>query len=95
VPKQTVSVTTDDRLDVIITYLRRMDRRDKWRTVGGFFRGLVSLIPIILLLWGTYYLYENSDEILTKITQETVKQTQSMTNTEDIMKQLEKYMPKR
>ena len=72
-----------------------MDRRDKWRTVGGFFRTLISLIPIILFVWGTYYFYVHSDEFIKKVTKEAAEQAQSMTTTDSFMKQFEKYMPKK
>lgn len=70
------------RLETIIDYLERMNKRDRWRTIGGFFRSLIALIPLILLLWSTWYFLEHSEEIMTKIIEQTAqaasKQTQTM-----------------
>jgi hypothetical protein len=73
-PSTSRQLTTDDRLDVIITFLHRMDRRDRLRTIGGSVRGMLSLIPMLLFLWSAWYLYEHGDELLTKIAQESAKQ---------------------
>ena len=67
-------LTNEDRLDEILLHLRRIDRRDRLRTWGGFFRSLFSLIPTLLLLFGLWYFYENGATIMQWITQETAKQ---------------------
>ena len=45
-----------------------MDRRDKLRTIGSFFRSILSLIPMMLFLWATWYTVQNGDALLKKIT---------------------------
>lgn len=66
--------TTDDRLDLIIEYMHRMDRRDKLRTFGGFVGGLLRLIPLIAFVWFSWHFYNNSDEILSRITEQAAQQ---------------------
>lgn len=86
---------TRDQLDTIISHLARMDKRDRLRTWGGFVRALIGLIPIILLVLSTWYFYKHSDELLQKITREAAKQASTMAPSEDMMKKLEKYLPKK
>ena len=83
-PKTTQSITgsssvsgqtTDEKLDKVIFYLQRMDRRDKWRTVGGFCRTLISFIPLFLLLWSAWYIVGHGNELMQTI----IKQTASAT----------------
>lgn len=66
--------TTDDKLDVIIEYLRKMNRRDRLRMIGGFFRGLLSIIPIVFFLISMWYVYAYGDALLEKVAAVAAKQ---------------------
>ena len=57
----------EEKLDAIVLHLEHLDRRDRIRTIGGVFRGILALIPLVLLLWSSWYFAENSDEIMKKI----------------------------
>ena len=48
-------------------HLERLDRRDRLRTWGGFFRGLLAIIPIAILIFSTWYAYAHLDELLKKV----------------------------
>lgn len=91
----TEKLTTDDRLDIIIEHLRRMDKRDRLRTLGGFFRGILGLIPIVALLLSIWYVFEYGDELLQKITQQAAKEAAAMTGDSagELMKQIELILP--
>lgn len=82
--------TTEGKLEEILLHLRRMDRRDTVRTWGGFFKGLISIIPIVLFILGTWYLYKNGDEVLSKVAAEAAKQAAEVTqkNTQNVLDQL-------
>lgn len=56
-----------------------MDRRDRLRTIGGFFRGIIGLLPIILVLASAWYVYQNSDKLLKQVTEEAAKQAAKYT----------------
>lgn len=71
--------TTDEKLEEIVEHLRRMDRRDRLRTFGGFFRSLLGLIPMILFVLSAWYVYQNSDKLLKQITEEAAKQAAKYT----------------
>ncbi|MFH0851248.1 MAG: hypothetical protein V1876_00670 [Candidatus Peregrinibacteria bacterium] len=57
-----------DSLEQILTILKRMDRRERWRTIGGFIRGILSLIPIVIVVFFTWYTIKYGDQLLQKIT---------------------------
>ena len=66
--------TMDAKMDTIIEYLERMDKRDRLRTIGGFVRSLLGMIPLLLTLWGVWYMFSHGDEILQKITEQAAHQ---------------------
>ncbi len=66
-PTKSASTGAEAKVDEIIEILKRMDRRDKLRTVGGFFRAIIALIPIILLLWSAWYFAGHGTEVMKMI----------------------------
>lgn len=66
--KSPAPLSNDEKLDVIIMHLSRMDRRDRLRTIGSFIRGIIGLIPIIIVLAATWYTVKYGDTLLQKIT---------------------------
>ena len=56
--------TVEEKLDVIILHLARMDRRDRMRLWGGYLHSLLTLIPMIFFIWSTWYLYAHFDDIM-------------------------------
>jgi hypothetical protein len=81
----------EEKLDLIVLYLHRMDRRDRIRTVGGFVRGMLGLIPLILLVWSYWYFLQHGEEFMKKITSEAVRQSAEYSQG-SLMEQLEGYM---
>lgn len=74
---------------MILYYIQRMEKRDKWRTIGGTVRSIVGLIPIILLVVSTWYLYEHGDDLIKNITQIMTQQmTSFMPSQQDIQNML-------
>jgi hypothetical protein len=65
------------KLDLIAHYLQNMDQRDRIRTIGGTIRSLIMLIPTIIVILSTWYIYEHSEEIMQRITEATVNQALS------------------
>lgn len=87
----TAPLSTDEKLDLIVHYLHRMDRRDRLRTVGGFARGMLGLIPLALLIWSFWYFTQHGDEFMENITREAVRQSAEYSQG-SLMEQLEQYM---
>lgn len=69
--------TTEELLEMILYYIQRMEKRDKWRTIGGTIRSLINLIPIILLILSTWYFYQHGDEFIKMITKSMTEQMSS------------------
>jgi hypothetical protein len=86
--------TMKSHLELIAYHIERMDRRDKIRTIEGFIRSLILIIPTILFIWSTWYFIQHSDEIMAKMTEQITKQTMnySQQGGEDMMKQLQQMM---
>lgn len=59
-PEQSV----EDKLDVIIKYLHRIDKRDRIRMWSGTIHSLMTLIPLVLTLLSLWYFYTHSSELL-------------------------------
>ena len=94
--------TNEEKLDIIVECLQKMNHRDRMRTIAGFFSGLIRLLPIIVFLWSAWYFYENGWDIITRITNETAKQAAEMTkekvtsiNTAEFFEQFNDYAPQR
>ena len=95
-PKVPAPTSNENKLDRVVEILEMMNRRDRARTLAGFFRGLVSLIPLIILLWSTWYFYAHGADLIKMISSEAAKQAAAATqkNSGDLMKQLQDYLPK-
>ncbi|MDB4978636.1 MAG: hypothetical protein JWM56_822 [Candidatus Peribacteria bacterium] len=56
------------QMDKMLLLIELMNKRDRLRTVGSFFRGIISIIPVIIFIWSTWYFFAHGNEILGKIT---------------------------
>jgi len=79
------------KLDEILVYLHRMERRDRLRTTGGFVRGMLGLIPLALFVWSAWYFVVHGDEFMKKITTEAVRQSAEYSQG-SLMEQLDELM---
>ncbi len=61
------AASVETQLEEILEHLRRMDARDKLRTWGGFIRGIIAIVPIILLLWSSWYFVKHGPELMKMI----------------------------
>lgn len=77
--KKDLPVSTDEKLDEIITHLRKMDKRDRVRMLGSSIKGIIGIIPVLFFLWGAWYMYQNGDAVLEKIAAEAAKQAALVT----------------
>jgi hypothetical protein len=73
-PKQTI----EDKLDEIILYLHRMERRDRARMIGSYIHGMVWLISILFLFWSTWYFVAYGPQLIEEMTQKMIQQSMGM-----------------
>ncbi|MBP7114600.1 MAG: hypothetical protein KBA40_04040 [Candidatus Peribacteraceae bacterium] len=66
-PVTTTPPTVEEQLGEILEHLRRMDARDRLRTWGGFVRGIIAIVPLILLLWSGWYFVKHGEELMKMI----------------------------
>lgn len=66
--------TIEDKVDELIGILEHMNRRDKLRTVGGFVRGLIGIIPVLFVVYSFWYFYNNFDALLDTMTKKAAEQ---------------------
>ena len=71
--------TVEEKLDVMIMHLERMDRRDKLRMWGSFFHSLMTIIPMLFFVWSTWYLYVHFEEIMGTMMQQSAKSAAAAT----------------
>ncbi|MBU2213608.1 hypothetical protein KKC44_02485 [Patescibacteria group bacterium] len=70
---------TEEKLDAILGHLAAMDRRDRLRTIGGFIKSIITIIPVIILVASVWYAYKYGDQLLEKIAQQAAKQAAIVT----------------
>ena len=67
----------EERLDLILGYMARADRRDRWRTLGGFFRSILTLLPVLFFLGSAWYVYLHGTDLLNVIIDRSAKSAAS------------------
>jgi len=81
----------EDKLDQILEHLANLDRRDRLRTWGGFFKGIIALIPMLIFIYSMWYFYQHGDELLKKIARQAATQAAEVTkeDSQGLLKQLQ------
>ena len=90
-------LTNDQKLDLIVGYLQKMDKRDRLRMVGGTIRGFISIIPIAFIVWSGWYFYAHGTEIIKQITEQTTKSMMGQQNAagQSLLEQAKAYIEKK
>lgn len=68
----------NEKLDLMVHYLHKMDQRDKMRTWGSFMGGLMKVGFYVLMIWGGWYFYQHSDEMISSVAKQAAQQAASM-----------------
>ena len=69
----------EEKLNNILDTLERLDRRDRWRTIGGFIKGALGLVPLGIFLWFLWYGVTYSDQLLQKLISMTAQEVNKST----------------
>lgn len=54
----------EKQIDEVLIHMRRLDRRDRWRMIGGIIHGCISLIYPVLIIASAWYAYTHGSEII-------------------------------
>jgi hypothetical protein len=90
--------STEELLELILVHMQNMDRRDHWRTIGGFFRGLLSIVPVLIFFASTWYIYAYRDTLMENMSKQVmetmtkVMPAPSSVMDGDVMKRLQQLM---
>ena len=93
--------STEELLELILVHMQNMDRRDHWRSIGGFFRGVLSVIPVLIFFVSTWYIYAYRDTLMQNISKQVMQSMQEMLPTpagvmdNDMVKEFQEYMNNR
>lgn len=90
---RTTDKSTEELLEEVLHHMEKMDHRDYWRTWGGFFRGLLSVVPILVLILSTWYLYAYSDTILEGMTNKVMQKMMPQSQNNALLDRLNEYLP--
>jgi hypothetical protein len=93
-PSRSPNAILDEKLDTIIAYMHRAERRDRIRSLGAFVHSMFSLIPILLLIWSAVYFYQHGTDLIKQITSEAVRQSAEYTQ-DSLMDQFNNYIQPR
>jgi len=83
--------TVEEKLDVIIKYLHRIDKRDRIRMWSGTIHSLMTLIPLILTLLSLWYFYTHSAELLSGMMKGMIPGGNGGTDQQSIINQIQEY----
>jgi hypothetical protein len=92
--------TVEDKLDQVILYLHRMERRDRARMIGSYIHGMIWLASIGLLFWSTWYFIAYGPQLMEEMTNKMIQQSMGINTTTStdpeestgFMKMIEDYM---
>jgi hypothetical protein len=85
----------EERLDLIVHYLQRADKRDRWRTWSSTARSIVSLLPFLLFLGSLWYVYAHGEDLLQKVADEAARSAArySQQSAEGLLDKFKGYLP--
>lgn len=67
--------TIEEKLDEIILYLHRMERRDHARMIGAYIKSMVWLISVLFLVWSTWYFAVYGPKMIEDLSRQMIEQS--------------------
>lgn len=88
------------KLDRVLEYLHRMERRDRTRMIGSTIHSMIWFVSIIFVFWSSYYFLKNAPELMGTMTKQMMEQsmgiggsaTTDASTTDKYMKMLDDFM---
>jgi len=97
-PTPSTETSIEEKLDEIIVHLKKMDARDRVRMWGGFIRSIISLVPLIIFVWSTWYLIQHGPELMKQIADTAASSAAEYTKSQGqgvVDQWLKEYAPKK
>lgn len=106
-PRKTTPLETEEapesieaKLDRMLEYLHRMERRDRTRMIGSYIHSMFWLISVGFLVWSTWFFAVHGQELITTLTKQMMEQSMGLssgaatdaTTTDKYMKMLDSLM---
>ncbi len=57
----------DDLLRQILHELKIINHRERWRTASGFMHSMITIIPMLVFLYGMWFAYSSADNFIDQI----------------------------
>lgn len=85
--------TVEEKMDVIIAHLERLDARDRLRMWGSVLHSLIAVIPMLLFLWSIWYFYAHGAELMELMMRVSAQSAAQSTSQgyQDVLDQLKEY----
>lgn len=93
-PEPHPDLTTEQKLDMIVLYLHRMDRRERIKFVGGIVHSILAFVPLILSIAALWYLYTHGAELISESVKGVFTGGQSSSEQQGFMEQIQEYFKK-
>lgn len=74
-PTEVKPQSMEDKMDIIIAHLQKMDRRDRTRMIASYFRTMIWLGSVLFFVWSTWYLIAKGPELMTEMTKMMMQQS--------------------
>ncbi len=91
-PKQSM----EDKLDEIIGYLHRLERRDRARMIGSYIHGMVWLAFTLFIIWSTWYFVAHMPQMIEQMTNQMIQGSMGggaeSQDTQSLVEQLQQYL---
>ncbi len=62
--EKNVTKTDSETLSAMLSEIQALNRRDRLRTIGGFFRGMLAIVPTAIFIYGLWYFSANQDSVM-------------------------------
>jgi hypothetical protein len=93
-PQTTSRQTVEDKLDDILAYMHRFERRDRIRTFNATMHALFSIVPMLMFIYGSWYLYAHGAELMKTLSEQAARSAAEYSQ-DSMSNFIQQFAPKR
>ena len=67
-------LSMDEKMDMILVYLHRMDRRDRTRMIGAYIKSMFTLASLLILVGSSVWFLLYGQQFIQDLTEQMVEQ---------------------